>query len=242
MPSLEQCTMTQFEKEVEAVTSVIIPIGSLEEHGPHLPLATDTIHAVELAQLTARKVPVWVAPAIPYGLCRSSSGHPGTVGIGANTLQGIIIDLVTGLYRQGLRQVVLLSGHAGGTHMAALIDAGERLMEQLGELRMAVLSVLDLGRKAWKGLQETPGDSHAGEVETSLILELHPELVRGTAPEEYPSFPRHILVRNKRAFWHGGVWGNPGKASAEKGRRLLERSAEALAALILELQQWVEPR
>lgn len=87
-----------------------------------------------------------------------------------------------------------------------------------------MLTVLDLGTEAWQDILETPGDSHAGEVETSVMLHLHPQWLQGTAPEEYPSFPKHILVRNKRAFWPGGVWGNPATASSEKGRLLLERA------------------
>ncbi|MEJ5364183.1 MAG: creatininase family protein, partial [Desulfosoma sp.] len=86
-----------------------------------------------------------------------------------------------------------------------------------------------------------PKDSHAGEVETSLMLHLHPHWVCGTAEEAYPTFPEHILVRNKRAFWPTGVWGNPQAASAEKGRRLMEASISALVTLIERLSAWRDP-
>lgn len=221
--------------------TVILPCGSLEEHGSHLPLGTDTLHAVALAHAVAEQVPVWVAPPIYYGLCRSSAQHPGTIGVRGSTLQALVEDLIRSFYAQGMRQIVILSGHAGGTHMAALIDAGERLLSELSEVKIAVLSVLDIGSTAWKGILESPRDSHAGEAETSLMLYLSPQSVEGTAPEEYPSFPKHILVRNKMAFWPGGVWGNPTLASAEKGKLLLDRSVDALVELVQKLDTWSEP-
>ena len=223
------------------IRTVILPCGSLEEHGPHLPLGTDTLHAVALANAVARRMPVWAAPPLWYGLCRSSSEHPGTVGIRSRTLHALVLDVVESFYRQGMRTVILLSGHAGGTHMATLVDAGEELLERLPDVRLAVCSVLDIGRTAWRSIQETPKDSHAGEVETSLMLYLHPDWVHGTADEAYPTFPEHILVRHKRAYWPTGVWGNPRVASADKGRRLMEASIEALMSLIERLNAWHEP-
>jgi creatinine amidohydrolase len=73
-------------------------------------------------------------------------------------------------------------------------------------------------------------------VETSLALFLWPEMVNGTAPEEYPTFPRFRLVRNKRDHWPGGVWGDPSKASAEKGRRIMEVEARALVEVLKDLE------
>jgi creatinine amidohydrolase len=241
MPVLESITMDAFDKGRKECRTVILPCGALEEHGPHLPLGTDSLHAIALARAVAERIPVWAAPPIYYGLCRSSSQHPGTVGIQGSTLQALVKDVVRGFYGWGMRQAVIISGHAGGTHMAALIDAGEQLLLELPEVKIAVLSVLDLGRKAWKDILETPGDSHAGEMETSVMLRLHPDWVTGSAPEEYPTFPEHILVRNKRPFWPGGVWGNPAPASAEKGKTFMDRSVDALIELIRKLENWTEP-
>jgi creatinine amidohydrolase len=241
MPILEQVAMNDFARGREWNKTLILPCGSLEEHGPHLPLGTDTLHAVALARAAAQQIPVWVAPPLYYGLCRSSSQHPGTVGIQGSTLQLLVKDVLRSFHAQGMRQVVILSGHAGGTHMAALVDAGERLLEELPDIKIAVLSVLDLGAGVWKEILETPRDSHAGEMETSVMLHLHPDWVQGTAPEEYPSFPPHLLVRNKRAFWPGGVWGNPQAAGALKGKAFLERATGALVDLVQQLENWVEP-
>jgi len=236
MPMLDAVTMNEFSSWLEKSRTVILPCGSLEEHGSHLPLGTDTWHAVELAKLVAEKMFVWVAPPVPYGLCRSSFQHPGTVSIKGTTLRLLIQDIVRGLYFNGLKNVLILSGHAGGTHIAMIIDACEELLDELADIRIAVVSINDLGRIAWEGIVETPGDSHAGEVETSVIKYLFPEAVKGQPPQEYPSFPRFLLVRDKRAFWPGGVWGDPAKASPEKGKKLLEKSVEALIDVIKSLE------
>lgn len=240
MPVYENVTMPEFEKGRETCRTIVLPCGSIEEHGPHLPLGTDTFSAVAVARAGAGRGGFWVAPPVYYGLCRSSSDHPGTLTIRGETLKALVLDIVRSLHAQGMRQVILLSGHAGGTHMAALTDAGEQLLLEFADLRVAVLTVSDLGATVWGDVLETPRDSHAGEIETSLMLEACPELVHGTAEEEYPTFPRFILVRNKRRFWPGGVWGNPKAASVEKGRIFLDRAGEALAELARQLEAWDE--
>jgi len=241
MPLIENVTMSAFAEGRKTCRTVILPCGAVEEHGIHLPLGTDALHAVALAGEVARVADVWVAPPIYYGLCRSGSRHPGTIGIRGSTLQCLIEDILRGFHQQGLCNVLVLSGHAGWTHMAALADACERVLFEFDDLKIAVLSVLDIGAAVWTDLIETPGDSHAGEVETSLMLHLHPECVTGKAPEEYPTFPRHILVRNKQAFWPGGVWGNPAAGNAEKGKLFMERSVKALVEIIEKLENWSEP-
>ena len=237
---LPDITMAEFEEGLSRTKSILIPFGSTEEHGSHLPLDTDTMHAIEVGKKLAAKRAIFVAPPLHYGVCRSSSQHPGTVSIRTETLKALTIDLVTALYEKGLRNFILLSGHAGGTHMATLTDAGEELLQRYADLRIAVLTEYMLAAREGRGLIETEGDSHAGEIETSRILHSHPHLVKGSAPREFPSFPTGILVRNKRKFWPGGVWGDPGKATAEKGRKLEELVVNALDRLVEQLENFEE--
>lgn len=237
---LEEMTMLRFEAGLQETRTVIVPFGSLEEHGRHLPLGTDTIHVYELAAHASKRRSLFVAPPVWYGLCRSTRQHPGTVTISMDTVRRVAMEVTSSLYEQGLRNFVLLSGHAGGTHMAALADAGEALLERLPQSRIAVLSVLDLVEDFAGGLVQTPGDSHAGELETALMLHLRFAQVDGTSPEEYPVFPKPILVRQKRLFWTGGVWGNPAMASASKGERLLNEEVEALLRLVERLEAFDE--
>jgi len=217
---IEEMTMTEFEAGLVRTRTVVIPFGSVEEHGTHLPLATDTIQACEVARKAALRMPLFVAPPIHYGNCRSTARHPGTISIATHTLKSLLKDIVRSLHGHGLRNFIAISGHAGGAHCMALQEAGEELIAELADISMAVVTELDLARQEGRGLIETPGDSHAGEIETSRILHSHPHLVKGSAPAEAPCFPRGILVRDKRRYWPGGVWGDPAKASAEKGARL----------------------
>ena len=120
----------------------------------------------------------------------------------------------------------------------ALQDAGEELIAEFSDIAIAVVTEFDLAREEGRGLIETPGDSHAGEIETSRILHSHPHLVQGSAPREFPRFPAGILVRDKRRYWPGGVWGDPGKATAEKGE-LLEG---LVVRKLLELVRLLESR
>ena len=237
---LEEMTMPQFSAGLERTRTVLIPFGATEEHGPHLPLSTDTLQAFEVGRRLAGRRPLFVAPAVPYGVCRSTADHPGTVGLGTGTLRALALDLVASLYRQGLRTFILLTGHAGQTHTQTLVDAGEELLTRFADLRIAVLTEYMLAAEAGRDIIETPDDAHAGEIETSRILHSRPELVRGSAEREYPSFPTGILVRNKRRFWPGGVWGDPTKASAEKGARLETAVVDALERLVEELENFEE--
>lgn len=237
---IAEMTMVEFSAGLDKTRTVLIPFGSTEEHGTHLPLDTDTLHAMEVGRRLSEQRPLFVAPPIHYGVCRSSAQHPGTLSITTETLKQLTIDIVTALHRQGLVNFILLSGHAGGTHMSALTDAGEKLLELHPDIRIAVLTEYMLAAREGKHLIETAGDSHAGEIETSRILHSHPHLVQGRAPKEFPSFPTGILVRNKQKFWPGGVWGDPGKASAEKGEKLEQLVVTALEQLVDRLEYWSE--
>ena len=217
---IEEMTMPEFEVGLVSSRTVIIPFGSVEEHGPHLPLSTDTLEAYEVAKKAALLISVFVAPPVHYGNCRSTACHPGTVSISTTTLKALFKDIARSLYVHGLRNFIALTGHAGGAHCMALQEAGENLLSEFADSSVAVITEFDLAQAEGRGLIETPDDAHAGEIETSRILHSHPHLVKGSAEREYPAFPKGILVRDKRKYWPGGVWGDPSKATAEKGEKL----------------------
>ena len=234
---IDRMTMPEFTAGLAVTRTVLLPFGVTEQHGPHLPLGTDTFQAEDVCLALAKQRRVFVAPAIPYGVCRSTADHPGTIALTTATLKALVIDIVRSLYRQGLRQVVLLSGHAGGTHNATLLDAGECLLHELPELRIAVVTEYTLVSQTCQDLVVTRGDCHAGEIETSRMLATRPELVKGSAPAEQSQFPPFILVRDKQRYWQGGVGGDPAQASAEKGRQLEARVVAALGQLVDELER-----
>lgn len=234
---IEEMTMDEFAAGLQLTRTVLIPFGATEQHGSHLPLNTDTLEAFEVGRKLGQRRNIFIAPAVPYGVCRSTANHPGTISLTTATLRALAVDLVSSLYRQGLRNFILLTGHAGGTHTSTLIDAGEELLQRFEDIRLAVLTEYMLAAREGRGIIETQDDSHAGEIETSRILHSHPHLVKGQGVREYPTFPVGMLVRDKRACWPGGVWGDPTKATAEKGARLEEAVVAALDQMVTELER-----
>lgn len=235
---LEDITMKDFEDGIEKTRTVIVPLGTVEEHGTHLPLGTDTIHALETAKMTAQKAEVFVAPPIHYGVCTSTADHPGTLSISADTLRVLLDDLVHCLYSKGLRSIILLSGHAGGLHMSAMKEIAEDACRNFPDLNMAVLSVFDLITSNYKEVIETPMDSHAGEGETSGMLFLRPDLVKGRAKEEYPKRISYFITKDKLKYWPGGVWGNPEKATREKGEKLIRKAVEEMVKIVNDIKDF----
>lgn len=239
---IEEITSQDFLDGLMKTKTVVIPIGATEGHGAHLPLGTDSFQAIDVCRRLSDRRAIFVAPPIPYGVCRSTSQHPGTITVRTETLKGLLIDIVESLYGHGLRNFIVLSGHAGGTHNACLLDAGEFLLRSLCDARIAVVTEYDLAAGEGRGLIETAGDSHAGEIEASRMLATRPNLVKEGATEDYPSFPKHILVRNKRHYWPSAVWGDPTKASAEKGRQIEEIVVNALERLVVDIEAFTEPK
>jgi len=238
---IAEMTMTEFAAGLERTRTIFLPFGSTEEHGRHLPLDTDTMQVDAVVKMAAALHATFVAPPLHYGICRSTSEHPGTVGVGPDSFRALVRDLIRGYYKQGLRNFILISGHAGKTHIGALVEVGEEMLTAFTDIRVAVINEYDFCLQAGRELIQTLGDAHAGEVETSRIQYLFPKLVKGTSPREFPNFPDYILVRDKQACWPGGVWGDPAWAGAEKGGELCRLSAAALAEFVKKFEQFKEP-
>lgn len=238
---LAEISMKEFEKTVKKIKTVFIPVGSLEAHGPHLPLGTDTLEVYEIAKKVARLVDVYVAPPLFYGICRSTSKHPGTVGITGDTLRSLIRDLLKSLYAHNLKNFIIISGHASSVHLAALQEAGESMLEEMpSDVNIAVVSAYALAQQAAEKICETDNDSHAGEIETSLMLHLKPHLVKGRGKEEYPHFPHPLLTRNKRKYWKNAVWGDPNKASAKKGEIISQTLVDKIVEIVKKINDFKE--
>lgn len=229
---LEHITMPEFRKFLKTTKTIVFPFGTIEEHGRHLPLNTDSLIISEALREVAKKRKFFLAPVVCYGVCTTTRDHPGTISITPDTLRKLSADLVREAYKKGLRNVLLLSGHGGSLHSAAMKETAEILVQELKGLRIAALSPYDMLWKELSAIADTPNDSHAGELETSMLLYLAPHLVKGRSPEEYPKIPKPFTVQHKVKYWPGGVWGNPHKASAEKGKRAMELIVQNIIELI----------
>lgn len=229
---LEYITMAEFKKNLKKTRTIIFPFGTVEEHGNHLPLNTDTLIVYEVMKRVLNRRNVFLAPPVYYGVCTTTSRHPGTINITPSTLRRITYDIVRDAYKKGMRNIILITGHGGGLHSSALKEAAENLIEELKDTRIAVLCPYDVLHKELSELAETPNDSHAGEIETSLVIALAPGLVKGRSNEEYPDFPSPFVVRDKLKYWPGGVWGDPHKATKDKGDKAIKLIVDKVVDII----------
>lgn len=227
---LENITMTEFGNNLKKTKTIIFPFGTVEEHGSHLPLNTDTLIIYEALKMIKRNV--FLAPPIYYGVCTTTKHHPGTINISPATLRSLTRDVVADTYKKGLRNFLLISGHGGSQHMAALKEVSEELIEELKGIRIAPFSPYDLLWKELSDITDTENDSHAGELETSMVLYLAKHLVKGRAREEYPKIPKPFIQKDYTKFWKGGVWGNPQKASVKKGERAIQLMIDWITEII----------
>ena len=199
-----------------------VPLGSTEQHGPHLPLSTDTAIAVALAEgLATARSDVVVAPALCYGSSGEHAGFPGTLSIGQRALELVLVELVRSA--DAFRGVVVVNAHGGNAD----------------PLRRAVSVLAEEGRRVLAWTPSGDGDAHAGRSETSLMLALAPELVRLEAARAGDVRPLVELIDTLHAdgvaaVSSSGVLGDPTGASADEGRSLLDRFAAALAGAVHE--------
>jgi mycofactocin precursor peptide peptidase len=202
----------------ESASLLALPIGSLEQHGPHLPLDTDTRIAMELGQRLSRaRSDIMVAPAVAYGASGEHAGFPGTLLINHTVLADVLIELIRSA-RGSFSGVVLISAH-GGNHQALSL-VGERCRSD--------------GEAALLWTASVPGgDAHAGRTETSLMLAIDPGAVRIELAEAGCTTPLDVLMPRLRAegvrpISSNGVLGDPRGASAGEGELLLAAMTDDL--------------
>jgi len=234
--------MPEAEKAAEKGKVVILPVGSVEEHGKHLPLCTDSLQPENIAVEVAGKAGCLIAPAIRYGICTETRHFPGTISIGFDSLYSMVCDVLDELVRQGFRRLIVLSGHAGSLHMTALKLAARDVLDKHTKesesraLRIVVLCDYDFAYDL-RGKQFDARDGHGGEIETSRILAIRPDLVKGRTEKNFSEMPRFEIVANPKDFWPNGIKGDPSKASVEKGRIANEYIIAKMLALVKELRK-----
>lgn len=190
---------------------VLVPLGSVEQHGPHLPLDTDTVIATAVATRLAAVLGGVVAPAVPYGASGEHQSFPGTISIGTEALCATLVELGRSLTTWASR-VLFVNGHGGN------LGAVHRAVEQLREEGRDV---------AWVPCATPDADAHAGRTETSLMLRLDPDRVHTERVEPGNTAPLASLMPFLRsggiaAVSVNGVLGDPTLASAGEGDRILE--------------------
>jgi creatinine amidohydrolase/Fe(II)-dependent formamide hydrolase-like protein len=258
-PVMERMTVRMVREYLARKKSIIVPIGSIEQHGYHLPLRTDAIIAERLAWQIGARTDMLVAPAVQTTF--SGGGLPGTLNISPSVMSLVVSDLLLSLVSKGFRNIYLFLCHGGSENLRALTEALRMLLRSnpaFEHVLIALLPVWRFGRKdsGWmRAFRE--GDWHAGWLETSIMLAVAPGLVRldeveldtpellqlqKEHPDNYQRAEKivddeFVVPRlTQRPDIKVGVMGDPERASRELGLEIVREIVEAAAAKIAGLE------
>lgn len=236
----DSLSMPEAKKAADDGRVVIVPCGSIEEHGNHLPLSTDSLQAEHIALEVARKTGSLVAPPLRYGLCNSTRNFPGTITISFDSLRRVMTDILEEFVRNGFRRLLVISGHAGGSHMTAIKLAAKKVVidhkDEENRPRIMVCSDYDFAFDL-KDVEVDERDSHAGTIETSRVMAIQPDLIREKSMCNYPDLPRFEIVPDPEKHFPSGVMGDPTIASADIGKKINEHIIEQITKLVKELKK-----
>jgi creatinine amidohydrolase len=239
---LDELSTKEAAQAAKDGTVVIFPIGSVEEHGEHLPLCTDSTQPEYIALEVAKKTGCLVAPPFRYGICNATRNFPGTITIQFDTLYKIVHDVLSELIRNGFSRIIILSGHAGNSHMVALRLAAQDVVIKSdeaggeGKVRIMVLSDFDFAEELTPKYAEE-NDGHAGTLETSRMMAIRPELIKAKGEASVWQMPRFEVVAHPEKYFPSGVNGDPTSASAENGQKINEYIIEQMEKMVKNLKE-----
>ncbi len=220
-------------------TVVIFPIGTVEEHGDHLPLCTDSVQPEYVALEVAKKTGCLVAPPFRHGVCNAGRNFPGTMSIEFETLRLVVRDVLAELVRNGFNRIIVLSGHSGSSHMTALRMAAQEIVKRSvatsNRARVMVVADFDLAVEV-KDLGFPESDGHAGALETSRVMDIRPDLVKGKGKPGAMNTPRFEVVADPERYFPNGINGDPTLASKTKGKAINAHIIEQVVKLVKELE------
>lgn len=205
----------------------ILPVGSIEQHGPHLPVMTDWAIGWEIGKRIQKLTNGFLIPALPISTCREQMGKKGAVWMEPPTFYGMMTDIIMSLKLQGFRKVMIIQAHGGIFIMTPLVR--DLNAKNNPDLMVFNFDLMTTGPILFEeGILDTNTDVHAGEGETSQMLVIAPETVHmDKAVDFVPTTPRSYLNYGPiLRFCPDGVWGEATHGSADKGERILSRVAE----------------
>jgi creatinine amidohydrolase len=243
MLHLAEMTWKEAAELDPARTVALLPVGAIEAHGPHLPLATDGIIAEAMAAAAARRllghglVPL-LLPTLPYTAAPFAAAFPGTLSLRPETVTALLADLAGALARTGLSLLAIANAHLDPTHLGSL-HAGAAAARAAG----VAVAFPDLTRKPWAP-RLTPefksGACHAGRFEGSIVLAARPDLVREPLRRALPPNPASLstaIRAGKASFAEAGgpeaYFGDPAAASREEGEETIEVLGQILEEAVL---------
>lgn len=230
---LDDLTSHDFKRIIELDPVIFIPVGATEAHGDHLPLSTDSLQPEAIAAQLAEKIGGLVAPPIRYGCHSSTKNMPGTISISFETLRNIVYEILASLAKNGARKIVILSGHAGAIHMAALRLACQEAVEQF-DLKLMLLTDYEIAKELADEIKFDATDGHGGFIETARILAIAPDLVKSRRRKGKFLDKNFMIVKDPETCYPDGIAGDPTKATREIGERINEHIIERIEQMIRE--------
>ncbi len=241
----EEQTGKTFVEAVERAQGVcILPIGVVEYHGPHLPLGTDMLHSHAVACAAADQEPALVYPAYHFGLNTETKHFPGGIVLRDRLLFDLLENICDEISRNGLKKIILLSGHGGNRYFLPLFQ--QLLLDKGKDYVTYTFSHSAGSREIEKQIMQSEVDGHAGERETSLALAVNPQLVRLDLLEERDRWPDQQRQQHLRNMQTATDWvarfpehctGDPRLATAEKGQAVFEAQVASLVEQLRQIKQ-----
>jgi creatinine amidohydrolase len=247
----QDCTTTDFRNVDPEQTVAVLPVAAVEQHGPHLPLSTDAVINDGLVRATLERLPAQPAvlflPALTIGNSPEHVSFRGTLSVADATVAAVWTDVGRSVARAGVRKLVILNTHGG---QKALVDLVAMRLRAEQNMLVARATYFAFGaRPETFDPRELAHDIHGGEVETSLMLHLRPDLVRQTEAKNFEGLPHALAAKNtllgaEKPIGIGwlsqdlnplGVVGRAGHADARRGGEHLKYLAERLATLLAEV-------
>jgi len=221
---------------------VVIPIGSLEKHGPHLPLGTDGLTVYELALKASEIEPCIILPPLFYSYVADMRQFPGAINIREDLLLNLLENICEEVSRNGFKKILIVNGHGGNVSLLRLFIAS-RLTRRTDYSLYVLAEPWAFEQKVLQEIKETEEIGHACEIETSFMLYLHPELCRmervkpaKTKPRPLSGIPA-ITPVDWVVYCPEGYVGDPSKATKEKGRKLVEAFINGLVETIRKIKE-----
>ncbi len=225
-----EMNMNELEEENDSI--ILLPVGISEGHGKHLPVGTDTYQSEYVANEVSKRLDdrCIIAPMLNYGRCKATEHLSGTLSIRFETLRNIAYDILKGLTDQGFKNIVIISGHAGNSHMTSLRLAAEDILDE-NEADILLLTDYDFAYKL-KGEDVPETDGHGGELETARIMDIKPDLVGEDRPRNDVKHPEFKVISDYSQHWSEGMRGPADEATEEEGNKINEYVIKKIINLI----------
>lgn len=249
----QELSWPEVENLVQEIDTVMLPIGSTEQHGRHLPLGVDVFIPMGIAERVSVQTGVPILPPIWYVPSAWHQNFPGSIHVSAETVIRQIVEICSSVRKYGIKHIIGINGHTGGCDSTLVVAADQVLAKT--DARFWIASVVDIAYHEIIEVCDSPVLGHADEIETAKMMAVRPDLVHieGVKPNNrqpksaflsvnYRPSPAKILYRMNQEDWQTiapeGYIGDPSAATPEKGEKMIKSAADNISKFIMELKNW----